>query len=134
MPPFRPPFPSRWVFKCQTYSCWVSFFCFESLSLDYICEIFKFSRSFWAKPPPPPPPPPPPHTHTHTHIAPRHCTNLVPIPTTCYLRTYFGISFVCHAVQSNHSRLNWFVDSVIIILCHTTALNHRLIGLLSSQR
>ena len=34
--PFRPPFftsgtPSGWVFKCQTYSCWVLLFHFESL-------------------------------------------------------------------------------------------------------
>ena len=36
--PFRPPFftsgtPSGWVFKCQTYSCWVLLFHFESLPL-----------------------------------------------------------------------------------------------------
>ena len=52
VPSFRPPFftsgtPSGWVFKCQTYSCWVSFFRFESLSLGNICEIFKFKPLFW---------------------------------------------------------------------------------------
>ena len=50
--PFRPPFftsgtPSGWVFRCQTYSCWASFFHFEPISLGNICEIFIFSHSFW---------------------------------------------------------------------------------------
>ena len=53
VPPFRPPFftsgtPSGWVFKCQTYSCWVSIFRFEPLSFGNICEIFIFNHSFGA--------------------------------------------------------------------------------------
>ena len=51
MPPFRPPFftsgtPSDWVFKCQTYSCWVSLFHFEPLFWGNTCEIFVLSQLF----------------------------------------------------------------------------------------
>ena len=51
VPPYRPPFftsgtPSGWVFKCQNYSCWVSFFRFNPLPLGYISEIFIFNH-FW---------------------------------------------------------------------------------------
>ena len=45
-PLFTPGTPYGWVFKCQTYSCWVSFFPFEPPSLGNICEIFIFSHSF----------------------------------------------------------------------------------------
>ena len=45
VPPFKHPFftpgtPSRWVFKSQTYSCWLFFFHLEQLSLGEICEFF----------------------------------------------------------------------------------------------
>ena len=54
VPPFRHPFshevhpgtPSGWVFNCQTYSCWVSYFRFEPLYLGNIFEIFKFNHFF----------------------------------------------------------------------------------------
>ena len=51
VPPLGSPFltsgtPSGWVFECQTYSCWVSYFHFEPLPMGNICKIFKFNHSF----------------------------------------------------------------------------------------
>ena len=47
VPPFRPPFftsgtPSGWVFKCQTYSCWVSYFFVLSYSPRPIYVKFSY--------------------------------------------------------------------------------------------